>query len=160
MVLHSSFCIVACWHVAPHSPLGCCHLLLHCCFYSNADWRSPSQAPPPPAPSKFLHRMWLPAFLLCSLSPRAYTAAACLLPKDAELARAAAPTPKLTTEPSWRDTLTTLSSFSRTRRRAAHQYIKKKKRGVLDVYVSFVVSPLYKGFCAYFLIHVHVYIEA
>jgi len=29
---------------------------------------------------------------------------------------------------------------------------------LLDVYVPFVVSPLYKGFCAYFLISVHVYI--
>ena len=33
---------------------------------------------------------------------------------------------------------------------------------LLDVYVPFVVSPLYKEleFCAYFLIPVHVYIRA
>ena len=31
---------------------------------------------------------------------------------------------------------------------------------LLDVYISFVVSLLYKGFCAYFLIPVHVYIRA
>ena len=31
---------------------------------------------------------------------------------------------------------------------------------LLDVYVYLVVSPLYKGFCVYFPIHIHVYIRA
>jgi len=37
---------------------------------------------------------------------------------------------------------------------------KHYKLKLLDVYVPFVVSPLYKGFCAYFLIPIHVYIRA
>jgi hypothetical protein len=70
-------------------------LVLRRCLHMNADWPPPSRAAPPPAPPEVLHHhTWPPALLSCSLSPHAYTEAACLLPKDAELARAAAPTPK------------------------------------------------------------------